>query len=46
MKYFDDLIELIPDYRSIASLMFWWCKNGVDSLNERGFLKSDIIRLC
>ena len=41
VNYFEDLYELIPDYRKIVLLMFL-NKNDVNLLYEGGFLKGAI----
>ena len=45
VNYFKDMFESIPDYRKTVLLMFL-IKNEDDFLQECGFLKSDIERLC
>ena len=42
---FNDMFESIPDYRNIVFLIFL-IKNDKDLLEECGFLKSHINRLC
>ena len=44
-NYFKDMFESIPDYRKKV-LLICLIKNDGDSINECGFLKSDINRLC
>ena len=43
-KFFKDLFETIPDYRTIVLILFL-LKNDVDLPEECGFLRSDNIRL-
>ena len=45
VNYFKDSLESIPDYEKIVLIAFL-IENDVDLLNEGGFLKSDINRLC
>ena len=45
VKYFNDLFESIPDYRKIVLLLFL-IKNENVVLQECGYLKNDINRLC
>ena len=45
VNYFKDLFETIPDSRKVVLWKFL-IKNDVDLLNECGFLKDDIRRLC
>ena len=45
VKYFEDLLESIPDYKKIVFLRFL-IKNDNDLSTQCGFLKSDINRLC
>ena len=45
VNYFKDLFESIPDYRKLALLMFS-IENDCHLLQECGFLKNDINRLC
>ena len=45
VKYFEDLLESIPDYRKSVLLMFL-IKNDADFVRECGFLKNDNNRLC
>ena len=45
VKYFKDLFESLPEYGKIVFLMFLF-ENHVDLLNECGFMKNNISRLC
>ena len=45
IKCFKVLLESIPDYRKMFLIMFL-IKNENDFLQECGFLKNDIDRLC
>ena len=45
IKSFKEIFESKTDYRKIVLLMSL-IKNDVDLLNECGFLKNDINRLC
>ena len=44
VKYFEDLLESIPDYKKIVFLRFL-IKNDNDLSTQCGFLKGDINRL-
>ena len=45
VSFFKHLFESIPDYRKIVILLFLF-KNDIDFLQECGFLRYDINRLC
>ena len=45
LNCFRDFFESIPDYRKIVIIMFL-IKNDDDLIQECGYLKNDINRLC
>ena len=44
--YFKDLFDSFPDYSKVVVLIMSSIRNDVELLQECGYLKDDINRLC